>query len=287
MANTIGIIGGSGFYDMEGFSQRESLALETPFGTPSAPVVRGTLGDVPVLFIARHGEGHRLLPHEVPYRANVHALKQLGADVVLGISAVGSLREEIEPGHLVFVDQYIDRSWGRPSTFFGEGCVAHVAFGDPVCHDVRETLVRTAAELGFAHHERGSFVCMQGPQFSTRAESELYRSWGADVIGMTNLHEARLCREAELCYAAVALATDYDCWRTGEEVSVEAVIEVLRANIERAKRLVARAVASLATLSCSRGCRTALENAIMTDPRVIPESTRRRLEVIAGRYLQP
>jgi 5'-methylthioadenosine phosphorylase len=281
----IGIIGGSGLYDMEGFEAREELAVETPFGTPSDAVVRGTLGGVDALFISRHGRGHRLLPTEVPYRANVHALKQLGATAVVGVSAVGSLREEIEPGHLVIIDQYIDKTYRRAPTFFGDGCVAHVEFGNPVCEDARRALVEAASGLGLTHHDGGTFVCMEGPQFSTRAESNLHRSWGAHVIGMTNLHEAKLCREAELCYAGVALATDYDCWKEDDHVSVEAVIAILQSNIQKAQRVLAAAAPALSGLACTRGCGSALANGIMTARDTIPNATRQRLDVIAGRYL--
>ncbi|GIW71513.1 MAG: S-methyl-5'-thioadenosine phosphorylase [Planctomycetota bacterium] len=284
----IGVIGGSGLYELEGFTERQELRVATPFGAPSDAVVRGRLGEAEVLFLARHGRGHRLLPTEVPYRANIYALKQLGAERVVAISAVGSLREHIAPGHLVFIDQFIDRTFARPSTFFGEGCVAHVSFADPTCAALREVLVGAAAELGLAHHPRGTYLCMEGPQFSTRAESALYRSWNADVIGMTNLQEAKLAREAELCYQTVALATDYDCWYEGEqEVSAEAVVQTLRDNIDRARRLLAVALPRLAARPRTCGCREALRGAIMTAPEHIPAPTRERLQLLIGRYLEP
>lgn len=285
MALTIGIIGGSGLYEMDGLEDVRELSVETPFGPPSDAIIAGTLGETRMLFLPRHGRGHRILPSELPFRANLWALKKLGAERVIAVSAVGSLREEIHPGHLVVPDQFIDRTFGRIGTFFGNGIVAHVAFGDPVCPVLSAGLVASARRLGATVHAGGTYVCMEGPQFSTRAESELYRSWGADVIGMTNLQEAKLAREAELCFATLALATDYDCWKHDvEDVAIADVLAVLRTNVAMAKRVVHDVVPGLpATPSCA--CGRALEHAIITDRAHIPAEVRRDLAPILGRHL--
>jgi 5'-methylthioadenosine phosphorylase len=263
----------------------EHVRRTTPFGDPSDELVRGRLGDVTLVFLPRHGRGHRLLPTEINFRANIFALKQLGVEWLISVGAVGSLRREIAPGHLVVPDQFIDRTRQRRSTFFGEGIVAHVGFADPVCAALARRLGEAARTVGGTVHQGGTYVCMEGPQFSTRAESHLYRSWGAHVIGMTNLQEAKLAREAELCFASLALCTDYDCWHEEEEpVSVEVVVGRLRQNAATAQKAIAEAAASLpANRTCP--CATALKNAILTDPERIPEATRRRLEPILGRYL--
>ncbi|MFN9332844.1 MAG: S-methyl-5'-thioadenosine phosphorylase, partial [Planctomycetota bacterium] len=222
---TLGVIGGSGIYDLPGLQDRKEVVVETPFGPPSDALVTGTLAGVRMAFLPRHGRGHRLAPHELPFRANLHAMKQLGMECVVGISAVGSMKEHIEPGHLVLVDQFLDRTRGRTqeSTFFGDGCVAHAHFADPVWEPLRQLALQAARKAGATAHDGGTYVCMEGPLFSTRAESKLYRSWGVDVIGMTNLQEAKLAREAEIAYATVALVTDYDCWHETEaDVDVSA-----------------------------------------------------------------
>jgi 5'-methylthioadenosine phosphorylase len=260
--------------------------VRTPFGDPSDEIVAGRLGDTRLLFLPRHGRGHRLLPSELPFRANVWALKSLGADCLLAVSAVGSLREEIAPGHVVVPDQFIDRTRGRQaeSTFFGRGVVAHVQFADPFCPRLAPALVDAARSAGATVHTGGTYVCMEGPAFSTRAESHLYRSWGAHVIGMTNLQEAKLAREAELCFATLALATDYDCWHAGhDDVQIEEILKVLAANVDLAQRTVAAMVSRLPPADCS--CSRALEHAIITDRALIPADVRRDLAPIAGRYL--
>src|SRR5215813_1687879 len=251
---TLGVIGGSGLYELPGLEAMEHTRVRTPFGDPSDEVVVGRLGSTRLLFLPRHGRGHRLLPSELPFRANIWALKSLGADCLLAVSAVGSLREEIAPGHVVIPDQFIDRTRGRQSesTFFGRGVVAHVQFADPFCAPLSSALVDSARAAGATVHVGGTYVCMEGPAFSTRAESNLYRSWGAHVIGMTNLQEAKLAREAELCFATLALATDYDCWKQdAHEVAIADVLAVLNANVALAKRVVHDVVPTLAP---SPGC---------------------------------
>ena len=282
---TIGIIGGSGLYAMDGLTDVREVEVETPFGAPSDVVVAGRLGATQLLFLPRHGRGHRLLPSELPFRANIWALKHLGAERVIAVSAVGSLREEIAPGHLVVPDQFVDRTFGRIATFFGNGIVAHVAFGDPVCPVLSRALVDGARRRGATVHAGGTYVCMEGPQFSTRAESELYRSWGASIIGMTNLQEAKLAREAELCFATLALATDYDCWKQdAHEVAIADVLAVLQANVALAKRVIHDVVPALpAEPGC--GCGRALEDAIITDRARIPAKVKHDLAPIIGRYV--
>jgi 5'-methylthioadenosine phosphorylase len=282
----IGVIGGSGLYEMEGLTEVERVRVDTPFGAPSDEYVVGRLGDAKLVFLPRHGRGHRLLPHEINFRANLHGLKQLGVEWVLSVSAVGSLRAEIAPGHIVLPDQFIDRTKNRPSTFFGDGVVAHVAFGDPICGGLHAHVARGAQiavdELGTKLHVGGTHVVMEGPAFSTRAESNLYRSWGAHIIGMTNLPEAKLAREAELCYAVIALATDYDCWHeTEEDVSVETVVATLTRNVELAKRIITHC-ARLVPAERSCACAHALDHAVMTAPHAIPAATRARLALLLG-----
>ena len=283
--NTVGVIGGSGLYDMADLKDVERVQLTTPFGEPSDEYVLGTMGGTRLVFLPRHGRGHRLLPSELPFRANIWALKHLGAERVIAVSAVGSLREEIAPGHLVVPDQFVDRTFGRIATFFGNGIVAHVAFGDPVCPVLSRALVDGARRLGATVHAGGTYVCMEGPQFSTRAESELYRSWGASIIGMTNLQEAKLAREAELCFATLALATDYDCWKQdAHEVAIADVLAVLQANVALAKRVIHDVVPALpAEPGC--GCGRALEDAIITDRARIPAKVKHDLAPIIGRYV--
>src|SRR5687768_13268743 len=290
MAEKIGIIGGSGLYDLPGLSGTKWQAVATPFGEPSDEVLTGKVGDVEVAFVPRHARGHRVLPQEINFRANLWALKKLGVTRVLSVSAVGSMKEEIEPGHLVVPDQFIDRTQGRASTFFGEGIVGHVSFGDPVCADLANALHEGAKSVGAKVHKGGTYICINGPQFSTRAESLSYRQIGVAVIGMTNMPEAKLAREAELCYATLALSTDYDCWHAGHDnVTVEAVMEVMRKNIEAAKKTISSAApkANRGDAKPACGCGTALKFAVMTDPKKVPARTRERLELLVGKHLPP
>ena len=284
---TLGVIGGSGLYELPGLEAVERLAVPTPFGDPSDELVRGRLGETRLVFLPRHGRGHRLLPSELPYRANLWALKSLGAECVVAVSAVGSLREEIVPGHVVVPDQFIDRTRARTaeSTFFGRGVVAHVQFADPLCPVLSKALAAAARAAGATVHEGGTYVCMEGPAFSTRAESTLYRSWGAQVIGMTNLQEAKLAREAELCFATMALATDYDCWHPQhDDVQIDEILGVIAANVGLARRAVAHLAPALPPRAgCP--CPTALAHAIITDRARIPAEVKRDLAPIAGRYL--
>jgi len=280
----LGIIGGSGLYDLPGLTGVRREKVRTPFGDPSDEIVVGRLGEEEVAFVARHGAGHRLTPSEVPYRANLHALKQLGAMRVVSVSAVGSMKEAIAPGHLVLPKQYIDRTVGRPRTFFGDGIVAHVAFADPVCPQLHEHLNGACFAAGATAHPDGTYLCIEGPQFSTRAESQLYRSWGIDVIGMTAMPEARLAREAELCYATVALATDYDCWHPAHDaVTVTQVIETMHKNVATAREVIRNAVLGLGRIrerTCS--CGHALDSAVLTAPARISSSARERLALLLG-----
>ena len=280
----LGVIGGSGLYDLPGLADVRREKLRTPFGDPSDAFLLGRLGEQELVFLPRHGVGHRLLPTEINVRANVYGMKQLGVTRLLSVSAVGSMREEIVPGHLVLPDQFIDRTFARPTTFFGGGVAAHVAFADPVCPQLRGHLAEACRATGAPVHERGTYVCIEGPQFSTRAESELYRSWGVHVIGMTAMPEARLAREAEICYATLALATDYDCWRAGHEaVTVQEVIETMQRNVEAARAVVRRAAEQGARLSertCS--CGSALAHAVMTATSAIPADARERLRLLLG-----
>ncbi len=280
----IGFIGGSGMYDIGGLSNRSELDVETPFGSPSDKIIVGELGGARVAFLARHGAGHRLSPSELPARANIFALKTLGVRRIVSISAVGSLREEMAPRHIVAPDQLIDRTRERPSTFFGDGLVAHVGFADPFCADLRRLAVEAAASAATVH-DGGTYVAIEGPQFSTRAESEMHRSWGASVVGMTALPEARLAREAEMCYATLAFVTDYDVWRSGEaDVSVDLVIQNLAENAANARRIVER-IAATATESGGCACDSALENAIITSRDSIPRRTREKLAPLLDKYL--
>jgi 5'-methylthioadenosine phosphorylase len=277
MRNVLGIIGGSGLYDIDGLSQVERVPVDTPFGPPSDDVVRGFLGETAMLFLPRHGQGHRIPPHQINFRANVCALKKLGATHLVSISAVGSMKEAILPGDFVVVDQFIDLTKRRVSTFFEDGIVGHVAFADPVCEHLAEALADAAERAGARVHRGGSYVCIEGPQFSTRAESRLYRSWGVSVIGMTAMPEAKLAREAELPYALLALATDYDCWHASEEdVSVEAIIAVLQRNVATARKVIAALAGMLPDARRSRAT-SALAAALMTDRRQIPPATQSRL----------
>lgn len=282
---TIAVIGGSGLYDLEGLANVQEHQVDTPYGSPSDSIVEGRLGDVRLLFLARHGKGHRLLPSEVNYRANIFALKKLGASHVISVSAVGSMREEIHPGHMVVVDQYIDRTKGRPSTFFGDGIAGHVVFADPVCADLGAALYDAAVGLGLTVHRGGTLMVMEGPAFSTRAESHMHRSFGVDLIGMTGMPEAKLAREAELCYATLALATDYDCWHEEEDdVSVDAVIKILTQNAANARNVI-QTVAQAISAERNCPCAAALEYAIITDRARIPDAQKERMAPIFGRVL--
>lgn len=282
----IGVLGGSGLYDLAGLEEVETLNLETPFGPPSDGVVVGTLEDRRVAFLARHGRNHRLIPSEINYRANIFALKTLGVERILSASAVGSMREDVHPRDVVLPDQFIDRTRHRPSTFFGDGIAAHVSFADPICSEVREILLGGSRSAGARAHDGGIYLCMEGPAFSTRAESNLYRAWGVDVIGMTNLQEAKLSREAEICYATLALVTDYDCWHEAEEdVSVEALIENLQANSALAAGVLKAAIRDLPRGARSCSCASALRHAIITPPHAVSAEARERLRPIVGRYL--
>jgi len=286
---TVGVVGGSGLYEMAGLTSVSEVRLDTPFGKPSDAYRIGDLDGVRMVFLPRHGRGHRLLPSEINYAANIHGMKQLGVEYILSVSAVGSLREEIQPGHVVLPDQFIDRTRGRRSTFFGDGVVGHISFADPICASLHALLTQAAQrqKQAVTVHPAGTYVVMEGPAFSTRAESHLYRSFGAHVIGMTNLPEAKLAREAEICYATLALPTDYDCWKQEEEaVSVDAVLAVLQRNVALAKEIVRSAAGLIGALperTCA--CATAVRHAVMTQPESIPEEARRRLDLIIGRYL--
>jgi 5'-methylthioadenosine phosphorylase len=281
----LGLIGGSGLYDLSAISELREERLDTPFGAPSDPFLTGVLAGVPVAFLSRHGRGHRLSPSEINYRANICGFKMLGCDALLSASACGSLREQYAPRHAVIPDQFIDRTRHRQDSFFGDGVVAHAGLAEPVCPALSEALEQGGREGGLDVHRGGTYVCMEGPQFSTRAESHLYRSWGADIIGMTNLTEARLAREAEICYATLALVTDYDCWREAtEDVSVDTILAILRENAGAARRTLEAAVVRIeAERSC--GCRDAMRYGIITDRSAIPAAAREKLRPIVGRYL--
>lgn len=285
MTPTIGIIGGSGLYDMAELTDRDERTTATPFGEPSAPYVLGTLRGKRVAFLARHGAGHRFTPSELNYRANIYGFKTLGVEYILSASAVGSLREEYKPLDLVIPDQFLDRTRGRASTFFGNGLVAHVGFAHPFCRPLSDIAFAAAQGAGAAVHKGGTYVCMEGPQFSTLAESKLYRSWGMDIIGMTNLQEAKLAREAEICYTTIALVTDYDCWHPSHEaVTVDMVIANLVQNAKTAQQVIAGAVEALPfDRTCE--CATALQHALITRPDAIPAAARERLAPLVGRYL--
>jgi len=281
----IGIIGGSGLYDMAEVVDRTEVTISTPFGDPSGPYVIGTLRGKRVAFLARHGAGHRLLPSELNFRANIFAMKTLGVEYILSASAVGSLKEELKPLDIVIPDQFIDRTKGRISTFFGQGLAAHVGFAHPFCSRLSAIAVESGGKAGATVHKGGTYVCMEGPQFSTLAESKLYRSWGADIIGMTNLQEAKLAREAEICYSTIALVTDYDCWHPDHDsVTVEMIIANLTQNAKTAQAIIANAVDRL---PYERGCEcaNALKFALITRPDAVPARTLVDLAPIVGRYL--
>ena len=284
MKAEIGIIGGSGLYSMPGFEAHEEALIETPFGAPSDNFVVGTLAGREVAFLARHGRGHRISPSELNFRANIYGMKALGVERILSLSAVGSLKEEHRPLDFVIPDQFFDRTRGRISTFFGEGLVAHISFADPICPEFSAVAADACEAIGVRTKRGGTYLCMEGPAFSTKAESNVYRSWGMDVIGMTNLQEAKLAREAEICYVTVAMVTDYDCWHPGHDaVTVNDIIGNLMKNAENACKAVAEAVAR-APRGRSCKCGSALSHAILTDRRMVPEATRRKLGILIDQY---
>jgi len=281
----IGVIGGTGLYDIEGLTDIKEVEIDTPFGKPSDSIITGRLGGVGLAFLPRHGRGHRISPTEVPSRANIYALKSLGVERIIAINSCGSFKEAIKPGHLLIPDQIIDRTRNRTSTFFSGDIVAHIEFADPFCPVLSQIVYQSALEAGATVHQGGTFVAMEGPAFSTRAESRLYRSWGADIIGMTVLPEARLAREAEICYASIACVTDYDSWHeTNEPVSVGAILTTMRQNIENARKIIKLAVSQIPEArQC--GCASALKMAIVTAPQVIPAEQRERLDLLIGKYI--
>ena len=282
----IGIIGGSGLYSMPGLSDVREEKVETPFGSPSDAYILGTLEGRKVAFLARHGRGHRILPTELNFRANIYGMKQLGVERIISVSAVGSLKQEHRPMDFVIPDQFVDRTQQRVSTFFGDGIVAHVALADPICPEVATSAVNACKKAGVAGKSGGAYICIEGPQFSTRAESNLYRSWGMDVIGMTNLQEAKLAREAEICYATIAMVTDYDCWHPEHDtVTVEVVISYLNKNAENASLVLRETVANMPKARACK-CGSALQYAILTDRAKIPSATRAKLSLLLDKYLK-
>jgi 5'-methylthioadenosine phosphorylase len=282
----VGIVGGSGLYEMEGLEGIETVSLKTPFGDPSDSYIVGRLERVKVAFLPRHGKGHRIAPSSLNYRANIYGMKKLGVDWIIGVSAVGSMKESIHPGDMVIPDQLIDRTVSRPNTFFNDGIVGHVSFADPFCPVLSQILYEAGKEAGATVQKNGTYLCMEGPQFSTRAESTLYRSWGVDIIGMTNLPEAKLAREAEICYATMAFATDYDCWhQEAGDVSIGDVLRILAQSAKTAKTAIRRAVQMLPDQRACV-CSTALEYALITEKALIPEKTRKHLEPIIGKYIK-
>jgi 5'-methylthioadenosine phosphorylase len=281
----VGVIGGSGLYAMEGLEEVQTVSLTTPFGAPSDAFVVGRLGGVKVAFLPRHGRGHRIQPSSLNFRANIYGMKMLGVDWIIGVSAVGSMKETIHPGDIIIPDQFIDRTVSRPNTFFSEGIVGHVSLADPVCPRLSDILFHAGHEAGAKVQKGGTYICIEGPQFSTRAESKLYRSWGVDVIGMTNLPEARLAREAEICYATIAFATDYDCWhQEAGDVSISDVLRILAQSAQTAKRVIRIAIDQIPQdRHCP--CATALQYALITDKTMIPEKIKKDLAPIIGKYM--
>jgi 5'-methylthioadenosine phosphorylase len=283
----LGVIGGSGFYQMKGLERVEQVELDTPFGRPSDPYFVGRLGETEAVFLSRHGRGHRLLPSEINYRANIYGLKQLGVEFLVSISSAGSMREDLAPGDLMVPDQFIDRTFRRPSSFFGNGIVGHVSIADPVCAQLSRELVAATRAVGAKVEDGGTYFCIEGPQFSSRAESQLYRAWGVDVISMTAMQEARLAREAEICFATLVLVTDYDCWHESvAAVDIAEILRVMKLNVEIAQRAIVNLAARIPALGRDCPCPRALEGAIITDPAVIPPKTAADLDVIVGKYLK-
>ena len=281
----IGVIGGSGLYEMEGLHDVESLKISTPWGNPSDELIRGTLNETELIFLPRHGKGHKITPSEINYRANIYAMKMLEVDWIISVSAVGSMKNEIAPGHIVIPSQFIDYTKRRESTFFGDGVVAHVSMADPVCGQLSQVLFNAAFSSGATVHMGGTYICIEGPQFSTKAESELYRSWNVDVIGMTNMPEAKLAREAEICYSTLALSTDYDCWHEEhDDVTVEDIIATLTKNVEMAKNVITNVVGLVPEAKkCS--CSTALSNALITGKDEINNSDNEKIKLLIERYI--
>lgn len=285
MSGKIGIIGGSGLYAMSDLKNVKEIKIDTPFGPPSDAYISGELGGKELVFLPRHGRGHRILPHDLNFRANIFGMKKLGVERIISVSAVGSMREDIEPGHIVIPDQFFDRTRMRSSTFFGNGIAAHIQFADPLCEALRKILYDSAVDAGAVVHNGGTYICIEGPQFSTRAESLIYRQWGVDIIGMTNIPEARLAREAEICYGTIALATDYDCWHTSQEdVTIDAVLEIIKNNVQMAQKIIKNAISIIGKeRNCE--CASALKNAIITDKSLISEEQKEKLGLIIGKYV--
>ena len=284
--NVLGVIGGSGFYQMKGLDKVEQMELETPFGRPSDPFYQGRIGNIEVVFLSRHGRGHRILPSEINFRANVFGMKQLGVTHLISVSTAGSLKEEIHPGELVVPNQFIDRTFKRPETFFGDGIVVHVSLADPVCANLAKDVIAATRSGGATVHEGGTYICMEGPQFSTRAESNLFRTFGASVISMTAMQEARLAREAEMCYAALVLVTDYDCWHeTAAAVDIGEILRVMRLNVDKAQSAVAALAHKLGDRPRTCACGDALKNTIITDRGAIPQRLIDDLRPLVGKYL--
>ncbi len=281
----IGVIGGSGLYEMEGLHDVESIELTTPWGKPSDNLVKGTLNDTELIFLPRHGKGHKITPSEINYRANIYAMKMLEVDWIISVSAVGSMKREIAPGHIVIPSQFIDHTKKRESTFFDDGVVAHVSMANPVCNQLSQVLFNAAIDSGATVHNGGTYICIEGPQFSTKAESELYRSWNVDVIGMTNMPEAKLARESEICYSTLALSTDYDCWHEEfDDVTVEDIIETLKKNVDMAKTIIKNVVGIIPEVK-KCGCSTALSNAIITGEDEIKKSDNEKIKLLIERYI--
>ncbi len=285
MSDILGVIGGSGLYEMEGMKNVRTVRVRTPFGDPSDALVVGEIGGRTLAFLPRHGRGHRIPPSRINFRANIYAMKKIGAGWVISLSAVGSMKEGIRPGDIVVVDQFFDHTRFRPNTFFSDGIVGHIPFADPVCPALAQIAYRSSRKVVRRSHRGGTYLCMEGPAFSTRAESRIYRKWGVDVIGMTNMPEAKLAREAEICYATLALATDYDCWHESEQdVSIESILAIIRQNVENSKRII-RDIAGRLPGKVACGCRQTLRYALITDRRKIPAATKKRLSLLIGKYL--
>ena len=284
---TVGVIGGSGLYEMEGLSDTRFVKVETPWGNPSDDLLVAKLGDIKIVFLPRHGRGHKIMPTEINFRANIYAMKKLGVEYIISVSAVGSMKEEIAPGHVVIPDQFFDHTKRRASTFFGDGIVAHVSMADPVCLGLSDILYKASVDSGATVHKGGIYICIEGPQFSTRGESNIYRRWGVDVIGMTNMPEAKLAREAEICYGVLALSSDYDCWHEEHaDVTVADIIQVLMKNVELAKRVITHAVPMICEQERDCPCPNALENSIITARDAIPEEAKARLNLLIERYIK-
>jgi 5'-methylthioadenosine phosphorylase len=283
---TVGVIGGSGLYEMEELTDVRFVHVETPWGRPSDDFLVGNLGDTRMIFLPRHGRGHRIMPSEINFRANIYGMKKLGVEWIISVSAVGSMKQEIAPGHVVIPSQFFDHTKKRASTFFGDGIVAHVSMADPVCSVLSDVLYGASRKSGATTHKGGTYICIEGPQFSSRAESNIYRKWGVDVIGMTNMPEAKLAREAEICYATLALSTDYDCWHDGHaDVTVDKIIETLTKNVELARRIIKEAVPMIPEKRMC-ACSNALKDAIITTKGAISEEAKKRLDILIERYVR-